>query len=342
MGDVYKTRLVSGGPASAQALSWGRGHLFFLARARVHCNCNAHPRLGALTPRPRVCSGSRETSARRSSRRWRGYTTRRSQAPTRQWGSSESSWHVPLPPSPPPLPPPNHRCPRCVTCSCGGRRARVLASRQAASRSRARVWRGGRYESFFGALFPHLETEQALDFNRCVTYRNHNPAFSGTSLLEKAVGSGDATLVTTPGCFGVGVKFGPALGQAAAAHTAGECRDRTSTCLPAAAAAAAAAPDRAPSELRAAWEEYASQKMGLVLRQAARRWPRPVHADVSESFLRVPGWAMARAVCAVCAVCACDQARSSSVACTCSAPGPCRCWTAQSASSVRGSRGLCG
>ena len=78
-----------------------------------------------------------------------------------------------------------------------------------------------RYEAFFGALFPHLETEKALDFNRCVTYRNHNPAFSGTSLLEKAVGSGEATLLTTPGCFGVGVKFGPALGQAAAAHTAG-------------------------------------------------------------------------------------------------------------------------
>ena len=76
------------------------------------------------------------------------------------------------------------------------------------------------YADFFGALFPHLETEKALDFNRCVTYRNHNPAFSGTSLLEKPVGEG-ATLLTTPGCFGVGVKFGPALGQAAAAHTAG-------------------------------------------------------------------------------------------------------------------------
>ena len=60
-----------------------------------------------------------------------------------------------------------------------------------------------------------------VDFNRCVTYRNHGPAFSGTSLLEKDVGT-DAKLMSTVGCFGVGVKFGPALGQAAAAHTYGD------------------------------------------------------------------------------------------------------------------------
>lgn len=81
---------------------------------------------------------------------------------------------------------------------------------------------GEQYGKFFGALFPHLQTEKALDFNRCVTYRNHNPAFSGTSLLEKPVGGADSTVLTTAGCFGVGVKFGPALGQAAAAHTSGQ------------------------------------------------------------------------------------------------------------------------
>mgnify|MGYP006879181747 CR=1 FL=1 len=52
------------------------------------------------------------------------------------------------------------------------------------------------------------------------------PAFSGTSLLEKTVGTTDgdtaAKIMTTVGCFGVGVKFGPALGQAAAAHTYGD------------------------------------------------------------------------------------------------------------------------
>lgn len=76
------------------------------------------------------------------------------------------------------------------------------------------------YGNFFGHLFPYLETEKALDFNRCVTYRSHNTNFSGTSLLEKTIGEGEnkATIMTTPGCFGVGVKFGPALGQAAAAH----------------------------------------------------------------------------------------------------------------------------
>ena len=77
------------------------------------------------------------------------------------------------------------------------------------------------YQTFFGELFPRLQTEKPLDFNRCVTYRNHGPAFSGTSLLEKDVGS-DAKIMTTVGCFGVGVKFGPALGQAAAAHTYGD------------------------------------------------------------------------------------------------------------------------
>ena len=84
------------------------------------------------------------------------------------------------------------------------------------------------YQRFFGTLFPHLQTEKALDFNRCVTYRNHGPCFSGTSLLEKTIGGsstdGDtaAKIMTTVGCFGVGVKFGPALGQAAAAHTYGD------------------------------------------------------------------------------------------------------------------------
>lgn len=77
------------------------------------------------------------------------------------------------------------------------------------------------YGNFFGSLFPFLDTTKALDFNRCVTYRNFNPNFSGTSLLEKKVGNG-GSLMITPGCFGVGVKFGPALGQAAAAHTFGD------------------------------------------------------------------------------------------------------------------------
>jgi len=79
------------------------------------------------------------------------------------------------------------------------------------------------YEKFFGTLFPYLETEKALDFNRCVTYRNFDSRFSGTSLVDKVVGKeGEeptSRLMTTVGCFGVGVKFGPALGQAAAAHT---------------------------------------------------------------------------------------------------------------------------
>lgn len=77
------------------------------------------------------------------------------------------------------------------------------------------------YGKVFGTLFPFLETEKALDFNRCVTYRNHYPIFSGTSLL-KAQPTPESSLVITPGCFGVGVKFGPALGQAAAQHTYGE------------------------------------------------------------------------------------------------------------------------
>ena len=38
------------------------------------------------------------------------------------------------------------------------------------------------------------------------------------------VGEGDKTskMLTTAGCFGVGVKFGPVLGEAAAAYTDGE------------------------------------------------------------------------------------------------------------------------
>ena len=78
------------------------------------------------------------------------------------------------------------------------------------------------YQRVFGTLFPHLECETPLDFNRCVTYRNHNPVFSGTSILEKKLpGDNAGSLLTTVGCFGVGVKFGPALGQAAAAHVMG-------------------------------------------------------------------------------------------------------------------------
>jgi hypothetical protein len=78
------------------------------------------------------------------------------------------------------------------------------------------------YKKVFGALFPFLETESALDFNRCVTYRNRNPHFSGTSLLEKSVGvTGKSRVMVSPGCYGVGVKFGPALGEAAAAHSLG-------------------------------------------------------------------------------------------------------------------------
>merc|ERR1711981_191254 len=41
------------------------------------------------------------------------------------------------------------------------------------------------YQNFFGTLFPFLKTEKPLDFNRCVTYRNHGSEFSGTSILEK-------------------------------------------------------------------------------------------------------------------------------------------------------------
>jgi glycine/D-amino acid oxidase-like deaminating enzyme len=80
------------------------------------------------------------------------------------------------------------------------------------------------YAKFFGSLFPYLETEKALDFNRCVTYRTHDQRFSGTSLVDKQIGEGDemSNIVTTVGCFGVGVKFGPALGQAAGAHHFGD------------------------------------------------------------------------------------------------------------------------
>jgi len=80
------------------------------------------------------------------------------------------------------------------------------------------------YQNFFGTLFPYLETSAPLDFNRCVTYRNHGTAFGGTSILEKDVeikGQKTASILTTVGCFGVGVKFGPALGEAAAAHANG-------------------------------------------------------------------------------------------------------------------------
>merc|ERR1712178_192739 len=80
------------------------------------------------------------------------------------------------------------------------------------------------YGRVFGSLFPYLETNKPLDFNRCVTYRNHIPVFSGTSLLEVNVGEGEkaSKMLTTAGCFGVGVKFGPVLGEAAADHAIGE------------------------------------------------------------------------------------------------------------------------
>jgi len=79
------------------------------------------------------------------------------------------------------------------------------------------------YGRVFGSCFPFLETEKALDFNRCVTYRNHIPAFSGTSLLAKHIGEGEkkSTMLTTAGCFGVGVKFGPVLGELAADYVDG-------------------------------------------------------------------------------------------------------------------------
>jgi hypothetical protein len=70
------------------------------------------------------------------------------------------------------------------------------------------------YQGFFGKLFPYLNTTKALDFNRCITYRNHKAKFNGYSLLKKT--AGDLNLYTTPGCFGVGVKFGPLLGELAA------------------------------------------------------------------------------------------------------------------------------
>ena len=80
------------------------------------------------------------------------------------------------------------------------------------------------YQSFFGAFFPFLNTKKPLDFNRCITYRNTNPKFNGYSLLRKNIPDDGAnnerraplTLLTTPGCFGVGVKFGPLLGELAA------------------------------------------------------------------------------------------------------------------------------
>jgi len=71
------------------------------------------------------------------------------------------------------------------------------------------------YQNFFSVTFPYLDTRKALDFNRCITYRNHNTKFNGYSLLRKNIGD-DMTIVTTPGCWGVGVKFGPILGELAA------------------------------------------------------------------------------------------------------------------------------
>lgn len=71
------------------------------------------------------------------------------------------------------------------------------------------------YQNFFSKCFPYLDTSKALDFNRCITYRNHQTKFNGYSLLKKELGD-DRTIVTTPGCWGVGVKFGPLLGEFAA------------------------------------------------------------------------------------------------------------------------------
>lgn len=76
------------------------------------------------------------------------------------------------------------------------------------------------YQNFFGKLFPYLDTRKALDFNRCITYRNHNMKFNGYSLLRKQIDD-DKTIVTTPGCWGVGVKFGPILGELAADEALG-------------------------------------------------------------------------------------------------------------------------
>lgn len=71
------------------------------------------------------------------------------------------------------------------------------------------------YQNFFSVCFPYLDTVKALDFNRCITYRNHQTKFNGYSLLKKDLGN-DRSIVTTPGCWGVGVKFGPLLGELAA------------------------------------------------------------------------------------------------------------------------------
>ena len=82
------------------------------------------------------------------------------------------------------------------------------------------------YQALFGNLFPFLDTSAPLDFNRCITYRNHDPAYSGTSLVAHHIGDEGSddrgTMLTTVGCFGVGVKFGPALGEAAADFVEGK------------------------------------------------------------------------------------------------------------------------
>ena len=76
------------------------------------------------------------------------------------------------------------------------------------------------YRKVMSSYFPYLFTQKQLDFNRCVTYRNSNPKFNGYSLIKKEMDSDVSdkklTLVATTGCYGVGVKFGPILGQAAA------------------------------------------------------------------------------------------------------------------------------
>ena len=65
-----------------------------------------------------------------------------------------------------------------------------------------------------------------------MTYRNHNPNFSGTSIVEKNIGN-RGKLLTTVGCFGVGVKFGPALGECASALSGDDVQEGMNVFCPA-------------------------------------------------------------------------------------------------------------
>ena len=71
-------------------------------------------------------------------------------------------------------------------------------------------------KNIFGELLPYIDNEKPLDFNRCCTYRNHFTHFNGTSLLNIPL-STSSSIMTTVGCYGVGVKFAPVLGEAAVA-----------------------------------------------------------------------------------------------------------------------------